>query len=76
MLRLPWLPNPEKASIERGLAPNRGKGARKGNHRGAQGIILACTEIGLLAGPEDASVPVFDTTAIHAEAAVEFALKE
>lgn len=38
--------------------------------RGAQGIILGCTEIGLLVGPEDASVPLFDTTRLHAEAAV------
>ncbi len=43
--------------------------------RGAQGIILGCTEIGLLVGPEDSSVPLFDTTKIHAEAAVEYALK-
>jgi aspartate racemase len=43
--------------------------------RGAQGIILGCTEIGLLVGAEDASVPVFDTTRIHAEAAVAFALE-
>ncbi|WP_457630667.1 aspartate/glutamate racemase family protein [Oceanithermus sp.] len=42
--------------------------------RGAGGIILGCTEIGLLVGPEDASVPVFDTTRIHAAAAVERAL--
>jgi len=42
--------------------------------RGAQGIILGCTEIGLLIGSEDSPVPVFDTTRIHAEAAVEFAL--
>ena len=41
---------------------------------GAQGIILGCTEIGLLVGPEDSSVPVFDTTKIHAGAAVECAL--
>jgi aspartate racemase len=43
--------------------------------RGAQGIILGCTEIGLLIRTEDASVPVFDTTEIHAEAAVEYALE-
>ena len=43
--------------------------------RGAQGIVLGCTEIGLLVGAEDASVPVFDTTEVHAEAAVEFALR-
>ncbi|MCK5280662.1 MAG: amino acid racemase, partial [Cyclobacteriaceae bacterium] len=41
---------------------------------GAQGIILGCTEIGLLVKPEDSSVPLFDTTEIHAQAAVKFAL--
>jgi aspartate racemase len=41
---------------------------------GAQCIILGCTEIGLLVSQEDSSVPLFDTTRIHAEAAVEFAL--
>jgi aspartate racemase len=43
--------------------------------RGAEGIILGCTEIGLLVKAEDCAVPVFDTTLIHAEAAVEFALQ-
>jgi len=42
--------------------------------RGAQALILGCTEIGLLVGPEDAAVPLFDTTLIHAEAAARFAL--
>lgn len=42
--------------------------------RGAQGIILGCTEIGLLVKDEDCTAPVFDTTHIHATAAVEFAL--
>ena len=42
--------------------------------RGAQGIILGCTEIGLLVKPEDSPLPLFDTTRIHAEAAVEWAL--
>lgn len=42
--------------------------------QGAEGIILGCTEIGLLVKQEDSSVPVFDTTLIHAEAAVDFAL--
>jgi aspartate racemase len=42
--------------------------------QGAQGIILGCTEITLLVGAADTTVPVFDTTRIHAEAAVEFAL--
>jgi aspartate racemase len=41
---------------------------------GAQGIIYGCTEIDLLVGPEDASVPVFDTTQIHVETAVDWAL--
>ena len=41
---------------------------------GAAGIIYGCTEIDLLVGPEDASVPVFDTTRIHVETAVDFAL--
>jgi aspartate racemase len=43
--------------------------------RGAQGIILGCTEIGLLVKQEDSRVPLYDTTRIHAEAAVDFALK-
>jgi aspartate racemase len=42
--------------------------------RGAQGVILGCTEIPLLVKPEDASVPLFDTTFLHAAAAVEMAL--
>lgn len=44
--------------------------------RGAQAIILGCTEISLLVGPQDARVPLFDTTALHASAAVEAALTE
>ena len=42
--------------------------------QGAQAIILGCTEITLLVGAEDASVPLFDTTALHANAAAECAL--
>jgi aspartate racemase len=42
---------------------------------GAEGIILGCTEIMLLVGQDDSSVPVFDTTTIHAVAAVDFALE-
>ena len=42
---------------------------------GAQGIILGCTEIGLLVKDEDSSIPLFDTTYIHAVSAVEYALK-
>jgi aspartate racemase len=41
---------------------------------GAEGIILGCTEIGLLVKPEDSPVPLFDTTEIHAKAAVQYAL--
>lgn len=43
---------------------------------GAQAIILGCTEIMLLVGPQDSPVPVFDTTAIHAAAATAAALRE
>jgi aspartate racemase len=42
---------------------------------GAQGVILGCTEIGLLVKQEDSSVPLFDTTEIHAKAAVRYALE-
>ncbi|MFD2042959.1 aspartate/glutamate racemase family protein [Ornithinibacillus salinisoli] len=42
--------------------------------RGAEGIILGCTEIGLLIKSSDAKVPLFDTTEIHAFAAVKKAL--
>jgi aspartate racemase len=42
--------------------------------RGAEGIILGCTEITLLVHPDDSPVPLFDTTRIHALAAVEAAL--
>jgi len=53
------------ASIAQGLAD-----------AGSQGVILGCTEIGLLLRPEDASVPLFDTTLIHAEAAAALALED
>lgn len=43
---------------------------------GAQGIILGCTELPLLIKQEDCSVPIFDTTAIHAKAAVDYALRD
>jgi len=42
--------------------------------RGAEGIILGCTELPMLVQPEDASVPTFDTTTLHALAAVDMAL--
>jgi aspartate racemase len=41
--------------------------------RGAQGILLGCTEVDLLVGPADAPVPVFETTRLHAQRAVELA---
>ena len=43
--------------------------------RGAQALILGCTEITLLIAPADSSLPVFDTTRLHAEGAVEWALR-
>ena len=42
--------------------------------RGAQGVILGCTEIGLLINQQDTPLPLFDTTIVHAQAAVAFAL--
>ncbi|VVD88397.1 aspartate/glutamate racemase [Pandoraea iniqua] len=42
--------------------------------RGAQAIVLGCTEISLLVKPEDNALLLLDTTALHANAAVEFAL--
>ena len=42
--------------------------------QGAEGVILGCTEIGLLISRADSPIPVFDTTAIHAAAAVQFLL--
>ena len=44
--------------------------------RGAEGIILGCTEIFLFVRQEDYKIPLFDTTNIHAQAAVEYALNE
>src|SRR5215216_2682833 len=44
-------------------------------HQGAEGVILGCTEIGLLIHKQDSQVPLFDTTRIHAEAAAEYALQ-
>jgi aspartate racemase len=41
---------------------------------GAEAVVLGCTEIGLLVGQDDATVPLFDTTAIHAEDAVSWML--
>ena len=43
--------------------------------QGAEGVILGCTEIGLLIKDSDSRIPVFDTTLIHAQAAVDYALE-
>lgn len=44
--------------------------------QGAEGIILGCTEIPLFISQRDVSVPVFDTTKIHSQAAIKYALGE
>lgn len=49
---------------------------KKAIKKGAQGVILGCTEIPLLIKEEDVDIPVWDTTKIHAESAVEFALNK
>ncbi len=43
--------------------------------QGAEAVILGCTEIALLVGQDDTAAPLFDTTALHARKAVEFALR-
>lgn len=44
--------------------------------RGAQAIILGCTEISLLIKPQHSDLPLLDTTELHAQAAVAFALQD
>ncbi len=44
-------------------------------NKGAQGIVLGCTEIPLIIKPEDVDIPVYNTTFIHSKAAVDFALE-
>jgi aspartate racemase len=46
----------------------------RGRVAGADGVIFGCTEVGLLLSPDDIDVPVVDTTLVHCEAAVDFAL--
>lgn len=46
----------------------------RGRAKGADSVILGCTEIGLLIGPQDIDLPVFDSTLIHADEAVKFSL--
>ncbi len=48
---------------------------KKLENKGAEGVILGCTEIPLLISAKDVNIPVFDTTLIHAEKAVEWALQ-
>jgi len=48
----------------------------RGRAAGADSVILGCTEIGLLIGPEHIDLPVFDSTLLHADAAVAFALRQ
>ena len=43
--------------------------------QGAQGIILGCTEITMLVNATDSSVPLFDTTLLHARAAAEWSIQ-
>jgi aspartate racemase len=47
---------------------------RRGRDKGADSVILGCTEIGLLIGPEHLDLPMFDSTLIHADTAVQFSL--
>ena len=44
--------------------------------KGAEGIILGCTEIGLLIKNEDTDIPLFDTALIHAEQAAIYSIKD
>ena len=60
--------NPASRRVYRGVMDNL-------VGQGAQAIILGCTEISLLVDAADASVPLFDTTAIHAREAAEWALR-
>ncbi len=46
------------------------------SQRGARAAILGCTEIGMLVGPDDIPFPLYDTTELHAAAAVDFAIGE
>jgi aspartate racemase len=46
----------------------------RGKAQGADSVILGCTEICLLIGPEHIDLPVFDSTLLHADAALEFSM--
>jgi aspartate racemase len=45
----------------------------RGRAQGADGVIFGCTEVGMILAPGDFDIPVFDTTLLHAEAAIAFA---
>ncbi len=47
---------------------------KRGKANGADSVILGCTEIGMLIVAADCDLPMFDSTFLHADAAVEFAL--
>jgi aspartate racemase len=49
---------------------------RQGKAEGADCVILGCTEIGLLIGQDDTDLPVFDSTILHADAALDLALAD
>ena len=49
---------------------------RRLQHDGADAVIFGCTEIGMLLRPEDVALPTFDTTVLHADAAVSFSLAD
>jgi hypothetical protein len=53
---------------------DRSRNLYRGKARGADSVILGCTEICLLVGPPHIDVPVFDSTLLHADAAVEFSM--
>ncbi|HLY05926.1 MAG TPA: aspartate/glutamate racemase family protein [Rhizomicrobium sp.] len=59
--------------LESSRAYFRGAIARL-KERGAEGVILGCTELPLIIAPEDADIPLFDTAELHALAAVDMAL--
>ena len=44
--------------------------------RGADGVIFGCTEIGMILSQADLDLPAFDTTLLHVEAALDFAIAE
>lgn len=65
----------------RGIVDPRSKAAcleliQAERRNGIDGVIFGCTEIGLLIGPDDLDIPTFDTTALHADAAMDFALRD